>query len=183
MFMKIIYDFTNKIESLSKKEFEKNLKLTILFIVIAAFSISFLFYSKNEDLIMQIKNTKTLSAKTFELIKTNEKMLIAEEKLQKLLEQEKDFDLNIYFEQLCKEQSIPPEPDWEPVIQELSGTNKFDEVTLKATFKDQTTENLVKILEEVGTKEIVYIKDLVIKKQENNKIMFDINLATKRLKK
>ncbi|KKP24267.1 MAG: hypothetical protein SZ59_C0002G0113 [candidate division TM6 bacterium GW2011_GWF2_28_16] len=181
--MKIIYYFLKKIENLSKKEFEKYLKIIIASIFCFSMFLTFLFHSKNNDLITEIRNSKNLASKTSDIVRLNKKMQQEEDKLQILLEQEKDFDLNVYFEQLCKEQNITPEPNWEPITQEFIGSDKFDEVSLQATFKDQTTQKLVFTLQELNKKEIVYIKELIIRQQGNNKIEFDITLATKKFKR
>lgn len=180
--MKIIYNITTFIENLNKKDFDKYLKITIASLIFLAIAFIYFFYNKNEQLIQQIKKTHNLTLKTVDIVKTFEKMQKEEERLEKLLEIDKDFNIKTFFEQFCSQQNITPEANWEATTQEFNGSDKFDEVILPVTFKNETTQKLVTILEELNKKEIVYIKELVIKNENNGKIIFDITLATKKLK-
>ena len=103
-------------------------------------------------------------------------------KLQKLLEQEKDFDLNVFFEKFCAQFKITPFESWDTTTQSFAGSDKFDEVLLNATFKQLTTQQLVTILEELNKNELVYIKELNITNEETKTITVNIIIATKKFK-
>lgn len=183
MFMKILYNIADYIQKLNKKDFEKNLVIFLSIIIISSLGSTYFIYNKSNDLIEKIRLTKKLSLKTMNIIKLHEKMQKEEDKLQKMLEQEKEFDIQTYFEKFCSEQNITPEGSgWETITQELTGSDKFDEISLSVTFKNETTQKLVSILETLNKKNIVYIKELIIK-NENKKILFDITIATKKLKR
>ena len=183
MFMKMLQNIANYIQKLNKKDFEKNLTLFLVVIIISSLSVTYFIYTKSSDLIEKIRITKKLTLKTMNIIETHKKMQKEEDKLQKLLEEEKDFDIDTYFEQFCSEQKITSEGSWETTTQELAGSDKFDEVSLSVTFKNQTTQKLVTILEALSKKDIVYIKELIIKNENNKKIIFDITIATKKFKR
>ncbi|MFH1461499.1 MAG: hypothetical protein ABIF12_00940 [bacterium] len=180
---KILYKLTDHIQKLNKKEFEKNLFIFLGLILFTFLITTYFIYDKSNELIEKITATKKLTLKTTDIIKTYEKMQKEENKLQKMLEQETDFDIKTYFEQFCSEQKIIPEGSWKPTTQELTGSDKFNEVIISATFKDQTTQKLVEVLEALNKKYIVYIKELIIKNENNKKITFDITIATKKFKK
>ncbi len=96
------------------------------------------------------------------------------------MEKNKDFSLNQYFETFYKAQAIKPEDGWSSSTTILNA--QFDEVELPATFKGQTTQKLVSILQEIEKQEIVYVKDLKVRADKNKTIVFDIVLATLRKK-
>ncbi|MBD3273293.1 hypothetical protein GF385_03010 [Candidatus Dependentiae bacterium] len=181
--MKIINNIIKYIQKLNKKDLEKNLILILVIIAFSSLGITYFIYTKSNSLIQKIKSTKKLTFKTQNIIETHLKMQKEEEKLQKILEKEGDFNIQTYFEKFCASLNITPEGNWETLTQELPGSDKFDEVSLNATFKNQTTKKLIEILEELNKKDIVYIKELIIKNENNKKIMFDIIIANKKLKK
>jgi hypothetical protein len=112
-----------------------------------------------------------------------ERLQQKEDQLQNLLKQYKEFNMNTFFEQFYKEQNMTPEANWGTVPVPIEGNENFDEVILNATFKNQTTEKLTKMLDALDKKENVYIKDLVIRNTFNKKIDFDISLASMRYKR
>jgi len=103
-----------------------------------------------------------------------------EQRLKDILDKNKDFTMPGFFEQFCREQNIVPEQGWNPLSEPVN--DKFDEIILKATFKGLSTEKLVKIIEALDKKEIVYIKQLEIHNEGENKINVDLTLATKKYK-
>jgi hypothetical protein len=171
------------IQKLNKKDFEKNLIFFLAIIAMFSFGGIYFIYTEKEDLINKIKTTKRLVLKTTNIIKKYEKMQQEEDILQKLLEQETDFNIKTYFEQFCTQQQITPEGNWEAITQELPGSDKFDESVISATFNNQTTKKLIDILQALNEKDIVYIKELIIKSEDNKKINFDITIATKKFKR
>lgn len=181
--MKLLQNVANYIQKLNKKDFEKNLRLFLSIIAISSLGVTYFIYTKSSDLIEKIRMTKKLTLKTMNIIKTHKKMQKEEDKLQKLLEQEKNFNIKTYFEQFCSKQKITPNGNWETTTQELLGSDKFDEISLSATFKNETTQKLVTILEALNKKEIVYIKELIIKNENDKRIIFDITIATKKFKR
>lgn len=180
---KLFNQIIKHIQKLNKKDFEKNLTMFLAIITMISFGGIYFIYTEKEELINKIKATKRLVLKTSNLVQTYEKMQKEEDKLQKLLEQEKDFNIKTYFEEFCSKQQITPEGNWEAITQELPGSEKFDESVISATFNNQTTKKLIDILQALNEKTIVYIKDLIIKSEDNKKISFDITIATKKFKR
>jgi regulator of replication initiation timing len=178
--MKIIYNLTNYIEKMSKKDFDKNLKLVIGLIFFLAIGLSYFFYTQNSDLITRIKDTDKLKIKIQNIITKYDKIKIEEDRLKKLLDEDPNFNIRKFFEEFYTQQGITPEPNWDN--EERLDFDKFEEIKISATFKNQTTQKLVSIIEELNKKGIVYLKGLKIENQGNSKITFYIDLATKKLK-
>ncbi|MBU4269567.1 hypothetical protein KJ644_01555 [Candidatus Dependentiae bacterium] len=178
--MKIINNLTNYIEKMSKKEFDKNLKLFIGLIFFLVIGLSYFFYTENSDLITRIRDINKLKIKIQNIETRYKKIQMEEDRLQKLLEEDKDFNLRKFFEEFCSQQNISPEPNWD--TQETVASDKFDEIKISAIFKNQTMQKLVEIIEELNKKGIVYLKELKIENQNNGKITFYIDLATKKFK-
>lgn len=168
------------VQGLDPRNFQKYLAITLASVALACGLLIFYLNSKNSELITRIKQLRTLSEKSFRIIQENREMVKEELRWKEKLDKEQNFTMQGFFEQFCKEQSITPEQGWN--VRTESVSEKFDEISLPATFKDQTTEQLVKILAALEKKEIVYIKELVIRAQSPGKISFDITLATKKYK-
>jgi hypothetical protein len=147
--------------------------------VLSCFIIYYVFNQKHA-LLGEIKALHTLASKSVHLIEDNKKMSKEEMRLKDLLDRNKDFTIKGFFEQFCRDQGLNPEAGWDARSDEIN--EKFDEVWLPATFKNQTTEKLVGALEALDEKEIVYIKDLVVQQESAGKISFTLTIATKRYK-
>ena len=181
--MKVFTNFAIYLQNLNKKDFEKYLVIFLVSITILFGSITYYIYTKSSEKVTQIKSLKELTNKITKIISDNEKMQQEEQRLQQLLEQNKDFSMKIFFEQFCREQNITPESGWEAIPLPIEGSEKFDEIVLSTTFKGINTQTLTKILDALDKKEIAYIKELTIKNEDNKKITVDITLATKKYKK
>ena len=140
-------------------------------------------HAKIKNLIQEAKKIERLMVKTQKILQDNDRMKTKEAGLEKLLEDNKDFDIRKYFEQFIKEQSITPLANWDTETLPISGSDKFDEVSLNAVFKGQTTQKLIDIIKAIDKKQIVYIKALSIINEANKKITFEITMATKKHKR
>ena len=178
--MKVLDNLAIYIQTLNKRDFKRYLGLFLGVVTIIVAMIAYYTYSKSSFLVSEIKKLEILVGKSSKIIAQNEKLEEQEQQLQQLLEQNKEFSMKTFFEQFCSQQGITPDAGWETINLPVEGNDKFDEVSLSATFKNQTTQNLVKVLEALDKKEIIHIKELSIKNAGNKKITFDITIATKK---
>ncbi|KKQ49736.1 MAG: hypothetical protein US69_C0002G0011 [candidate division TM6 bacterium GW2011_GWF2_38_10] len=171
------------VEGLNKKQFQNYLLLFLASVALVIGGIMYFVYVTSANLITEIKKIETLSQKTIKILANDEKMVFEERRLKELFDQNKDFSLSSFFESFCKEHAVTPEGDWAPRV--VTSTDRFDEHAISTTFKDLTTEKLVQLLIELEKKEIIYIKDLIIKqdREKDKKIIIDIVIATKIMKK
>ena len=168
------------IQKLSKKDLDHYIIGAVASVGIILLAMVYYIHTTSSELVARIEQVKALAQKSSVLVQKYEKIQEEEIRLESLLEKYKDFNIKIYFEQFCKEQGLMPDPNWDTSVEIVK--EKFEEVTLAATFKGQTTQKLVKILEALEKNEIIYIKMLNIKTEKNSKtISFDITLATKRM--
>ncbi len=174
--MDFFTNFTNIIAHLAPKELKKYL-LSLLFVIgLLITFIKYFIYTQSHTFVTHIKQLEKLDAKTSDMQEKYEMLLGEEERIQGLLNKNKDFNIKSFFEAFYKEQHITPEAGWDTDVRSIN--EKFDEIALNATFKDQTTEKLVKILEEIEKKEILSTKSINIKSSKDKKISFDIVIAT-----
>lgn len=178
--MELLNKVVAQIQEMDPKQLQKYMLIALGAIVCCVIGLIYYLNQYNNDLIIRIKQVRTLSEKAAKIIQENKHMVKEEQRLKELLEANKEFKMQGFFEQFCRDQSITPEAGWDTRTEQVS--EKFDEVTLPATFKNQTTESLVTILDALEKKEIVYIKDLTIRTESPGKISFDITLATKKYK-
>ncbi|MFA5075023.1 MAG: hypothetical protein WC436_02860 [Candidatus Babeliales bacterium] len=177
--MKVLTNFAVYIQNLNKKSFEKYLLIFLAFIIFLSGTSIYYIYNKSSNLVKDIKTLEKTSNDIIQIINTNEKLNKKSDELKQLLDKNIDFNIIAFFEKFTKEQNITPETNWAATSfkQPVEGNEKFDEAGLTATFKNQTTESLIKIIENLNKNQMVYIKDLTIKNQENKKIEVTMTLA------
>jgi hypothetical protein len=173
-------NITVKIHGLSKKEFEKYLMLSLGAMAFLTGGMIYYIYQRSSSLVTEIRQIEKLAKKSVKISAEYEKIKEEEERLQAVLEKNKDFNMKIYFEQFCKEQSLTPESGWDTSYESIN--EKFDEVSISASFKKQTTEKLISVFQEIDKKEIVYVKNLRIRKEKDKTIRFDFTISTKKSK-
>jgi hypothetical protein len=178
--MELLLRVTTYIQRLNKKDFEKNVYMCLGVVVFIVVGMTYYIYSKSTELSGQIKRLEGLANKTVRIREEYNAMQEKEEQLEELLNEHKNFNIKVYFEQFCKDISMTPEPGWNTSVESIN--EKFDEIILPTTFKGQSTEKLVTILEEIDKKEIVYIKDVYIRTEKDKRLSFDVTIATKQKK-
>lgn len=176
--MELFVKIASFVQGLSKKDFDKYLIICLVGITLIAGGISFYIYNKSSELILNIKQFETLAQKSMQILRDNQRMQQQEERFKLMVEKNPDFTINGFFEQFCRDLAITPETGWAARTDQIN--EKMDELTIPATFKGQTTEKLVAVLEALEKKEMVYTKDLRIRNEANKKIAFDITIATNR---
>lgn len=184
--MSKITQATQYIQSLSRKDFQKHLIIALSAIGLLSLGITYYVYHKTSSLTQQIKKLQTQATRIAQLVSKNDLLAREEQQIQELLESRPDFNMNTYFETFYTKHKIKPEPNWKPeegtVIEGSKPDVKYQEIILKATFKNQTMQKLVTILQDIYNEQIIYLKGLEIN-AEASKINFELTLATKQYKK
>ncbi len=143
--------------------------------------IYFLYTQRATDVATLIA-LQEVSQKNNVLIGKSEKVRAEAERISGLLEENKGFSIKTFFESLTQEQKLKPEQGWGTEIRSIEGNDTFDEIILNATFKNQTTQALVGLLGVLDNNEIVYLKEVEIKKETPKTITFVLTIATKKRK-
>jgi len=186
MIGKKITELTQKIQQLEKKEFRKYLATALGVVGIVVLLSMYYIYHTSSSLIKQIRTLHKQSHQITQLLAQYKQLAFEEEKIKALLDKNPDFDMNIYFESFLAKHTIKPEttpkPEEGDIIEGSQPDAKYQEVILNATFKKQTMQKLVSILQDIYKKEIIYLKSLEIE-AEKKKINFELTLATKQYKK
>ncbi|MFH1254327.1 MAG: hypothetical protein V1646_02740 [bacterium] len=178
--MEIILNFINYLQSLTKKQVQQYFLVFLLGMGGVVSGLIYFVHSKSVELLFEIKRLESLANKATSILEENQKMEIEEQRIQAMLDADRNFNIKSYFEGFCQTQGLPSQGWGDARTEELN--DKFDEVSLTASFKGQTTEKLVRILEDFYKKEIIYIKSLNVKQEPDKKISFNITIATKSLK-
>lgn len=174
------------LQRLSKKEFQQYCIAVLGGVAILALGASYYIYSASSTEVKKITQLNNTANKISSIIAQNKQLNDEEERITALLDKYPDFSMNSYFERFYTKHNLNPEPNWKPeegaAIESSQEGISFQEITLQASFKNQTMEKLVQILQDIYKEEIIYLKALEITR-ENGKIGFDITLATKQYKK
>jgi len=179
--MEFLIKIARFVQALNKKEFEQYLLATLLGIVILIGIILYYVYNTSSTLLVTIKQLENLANRSAQVLTDNQRIQQQEERFKQILEKNPDFTLNGFFEQFCRDMNVTPETGWSAHSEQIN--DKMEEITIPAVFKNQTTETLVKFLENLEKKDMVHTKELHIHTEPNKKITFDITLATNRYNK
>jgi hypothetical protein len=169
-------NFTNKINNLTPKTFQRYLLLFLATVVILTLGIILYINQASIEEIKKTRRIEDMAKKASTLLTNFEKIKAEETRINEMLAKNTDFNIKSYFEQFCKEQGLTPEPNWDTKITDIS--DKFSEVQLQATFKGQTTDKVVKLLEVLDKQSIIYTKEVNLKNEFNKKISVELTLAT-----
>lgn len=183
--MELVVKIANYLQSLSKKEIQQYIFVFLCGTLFVALGTIYYIHSKSIALLGEIKKLEVLANKSIGILEENQNMDEEERRIQVLLDQNKDFNIKSYFESFCQAQGLPNQGWSDSRTEEIN--DKFDEISLRASFKNQTTEKLVKVLDELYKNKIIYIKNLNVKQESGKsasekKISFDITIATKAMK-
>jgi hypothetical protein len=172
-----------QIQGLSKKEFHQYAYFFLATITLIVAASLYYIHSTTSTKMKHLENTRQLSAQTIQIMNQHKELEDEDAKIKALLEKNKDFNLSTFFENLSNKHSMKPEPNWKPETELLEGSTEFEEITIQASFKKQTTEKLIAFLHDIYEEAMVYLKELTIaKKNETPHISCDITIATKRYK-
>ena len=177
--MKIFDQPIAYITSLSDKDLKKQMIVFLSFVTLTTFGIIYFSYRTSLSKMQEILHLHKLLQKSVVVLSNNERIEKEKTRIEELIIKNKDFNIKSYFEQFTREHAMTPESGWDTTTNPIEGNENFDEVILPATFKNQTTKTLEILLEAIDKKEIVYIKELSIRREEQ-KISFDLTIATKK---
>ncbi|MBM3892805.1 hypothetical protein FJ365_00190 [Candidatus Dependentiae bacterium] len=168
------------LETLDRRQFKFHvLGFFTAIVLLAGLFLYYLAESKN-DLIVRLQALNKLATKGCHIIDIHRRIVKDEQRLKQVLEQKRGFVLQAFFEQICRDLSMTPEAGWAPKEEHISDV--FDEIILTATFKNVTSDKVVKSLNMLNKEEIVYIKDFHAKNNSNKTITISVTIATKRYK-
>jgi hypothetical protein len=179
--MDIIIKFATYLNGLTKKQFHKFVIMIIGVAFLIILGMIYFINQKSIDYLNQIKLFENLSNKAVTILEENQKMENEALRIQAILDQNKEFNIKSYFEAFCQQNNLIANQGWDTRTDELN--DKFDEILLSASFKGLTTEKIVAIVEEFYKKEIIYIKSMNIKQEQEKKVSLDITIATKSVKR
>ena len=176
--MKLVNRIQDFLRQLDHRTFKKYLIASITISALIMIIMAYYIYNKSSSLIKQISKVEQIAFEANQIEKKYQKTQTQKTHLLSLLEKETDFEIKSFFEAFCKERQLKVESNWKTTSSTIEGNEKIEEVSLKASFKGQTTEKLIKILQDLDEKEIVYIKNIKIDKSTNKIINFDLTIAT-----
>jgi hypothetical protein len=180
--MSFLESIANTITHQSSKQHQLFLATVIGTVLVGLSGIIYFLYMQRDADVATLIDLQEASKKNNTLIAKSDKIKAEEERIKALLEENKGFSIKTFFETLTREQKLTAEAGWDTEIRSIEGNDTFDEIVLSATFKNQTTQALVALLGVLDNNEIVYIKELEIKKEAKKTIAFTLTIATKKRK-
>ncbi len=177
--MMLFTEYINTLNSMNKKEFYKNsiIASALLFSIIAG---SFYYYFSTvytlKAKVIKLNKQRTSIKKLLEIYKENE---TNKKEISALLSEEKDFRILNFFETTLKQTGLDNfqkgtlEPTESVFIQK-----QYAESKLVASFKQITMQQLYTLLDALGKKQRIYIKELTIIKTKGAAVDVTITLAT-----
>lgn len=178
--MKIFDDLITFIIRLDARRFTLYLGLTLGGFLAVGGGMSYFFYSKSSGLVETIKYFQKLALEAKQTVYTYQTIHERKQAIFDALAHERDFELKSFFEAFCKENNLKPESSWATLTSEIEGNEILEEVSLQATFSKFTMQTLVHFLAALQKKDLIYIKNLRLTKENPNAktIAVDITIAT-----
>lgn len=168
------------IQTLSPREFKRYAFIGIGCLAVLLSIILYVVYTQSSALAAQLKKCEALGQKADGIVQQLTSLQRDEEKIIQMLDQHKDFNIKVYFENFIKEQGVNPSEGWNTSTPELL-TAGLDKVTLTASFKGVNTQKIVTMLQSLRAQENVYVENWRIKKDQKSKqLTFDVVIATRR---
>lgn len=168
--------------SLNRKKTQ--LVITSLVILLAGIigSITYGLIQWRHNQIASLKELYRLADQTEEIVQKYEKVRVEEERIKGLLQENEAFNIKRYFEQLCQQERITPQLGWDTHTNPLEGSDTFEEVVLEADFVNITMKTLVTLLNQIEQHQLIYIRELEIRKSGNHSLECSITIATQKYK-
>lgn len=180
--LKQINDLISYVESLSKKQFERLFIIAVASLIFLISLISFFIYRTSSKILVEINNLQNLTKKAATVKQKYLEIQQERNRVLDLLEKEKDFEIKSFFEKFCMDHKLKPESDWATPTNAIEGNDMLEEISLRAIFRNQTMESLLKFLEDLSKNPMVYVKNLRISKETSSgakkTISFEITIAT-----
>lgn len=175
-----LVEYLRAIHDLDEALFNRSLMIGLAAFALLVLGSVYYVYNSCRLIEKEIAQLQGSKRKTYNLLLDYASIDGEETRVRKVLDEHKNFNLKIYFEQFCKENGFSAVPNWDTTT--TAENAQVDEIALTATFKELTMENLVRMLLAFDKTEIIYIKNLRIKSEKERKITCDVTLATVRTK-
>lgn len=180
--IKQINELLNYLENLNKKNFDRLLVISATTIALIISLIFIYVYRTNSNTLFRINNLQNLTKKANVVRQKYQEIQEERSRVIELLKKEKDFEIKSFFEKFCIDHKVKPESDWATPSNPIEENAALEEISLKATFKNQTMETLVNFLSDLTKNEMIYVKNLKITKEQKSgtkkTITFEIIIAT-----
>ena len=136
------------------------------------------YYSNMNSLIKQINFTNAMRNETKELLARNLAVKKQKEKVDEVLDSDKNFRIMHYFDDLTKQLRISQYVKEDKQIN-IESKQDYNEIALTAKINNINMKQLVDLLQSIENKEIVFTKKLDITKSEKLPVIdVDIVIAT-----
>lgn len=180
--MEFLTQLITTISGLDRKKLHLYLGVTLGGISLCTFGLWYTLHTRRNTQIEALKQLHDQSQKNDLIIRKSEHIKKEEDRVQLLLDENRGFSIKTFFEEFCREHGLQAEAGWGSETRSIEGSETFDEVLLSTTFTKQTTQSLVALLSSLDNNEIVYIKELEVKREGASHIGCNLTIATKKRK-
>lgn len=165
--------------TLSYSEFRKQILIICTGVFFVVGSLIWYVHSRSSDLVLDIISLNKISTEADGLVVQFEKIKAEEERINKMLEENKSFNIKTFFERMTQDQRLTVEGNWETETMPVQGNDSFEELRLPITVKGQSIEGIVKLLGALEHEPMVEIKETNIR-HDGGALTISLLLATKK---
>lgn len=165
--------------TLSSNELKKQILIIIATTAFIAGCSIWYVSRRSSELVSEIFALHKISNEADNLVVSYEKIKVEEERVNKMLEDNKDFNVKTFFEKLSQDQQLSVEGSWEAETVPISGSDAFEETRLPIAIKGQTIEKVVKLLNALEKEPMIEIKEVTMR-HEGEALTLLLTLATKK---
>lgn len=176
--MEFLTSLQRKISHLSTQEFYKYASIYIACMITLTGGIVYLHFSTIHSLNRKVKALRSKRNDIKRLLQKNALVQKQSKEINTLLEEEKNFKIKSFFDNLVTLKGIQNKQKKEAEVTEEILYKKYTEIKLKAQFRQMNTMLLAQLLDAIEAKKRVYVKELTITKTRGASIDISLVIAT-----
>ena len=176
--MEFLNSLQQKLSHLSTKEFYRYAGIYIGCVVALTGGVVYFHFSTVNSLNKKVKAMRSKRNEIKRLLQKHALVQKQSKEINNLLEEEKNFKIKSFFDNLVTLQSLQSKQKKEAEVTEEILYKKYTEIKLKAQFRQMNTMLLAQLLDAIEAKKRVYVKELTITKTRGASIDISLVIAT-----
>jgi hypothetical protein len=172
--MKFIEKIHTIFSRLSEKEFTRYLLIALVSIVFGAGFIVYYYYTSSTKYLNLIKHINRMRVEVKEILTQNALVENHKSYVDTLLNEDPDFNLGHYFENLKQKLHIASDKSTQTTIDR----DEYSESLVEAQFTSITMKTVAELLQEIEQNPRITIKELAITQGKDQTIDVEITIAT-----
>jgi hypothetical protein len=183
MIKEVLQKITRFFQNLNEKNFYKYLAVFLCSIILIGAFMIFRYYRNREYYTQKIATTNDLRQEVRTILEKAQRVKREQIAVNRMLEQEPDFKIRGYFEQLIATLGLPDNKQVAVTTSQVDRDDQYRESILNAKFVEMNMKQLAELLQEIEKNRRIYAKELEITKSKKRPKTIEVSLTIATLDK